>query len=174
MFFESQNLNMQIFIWRMADFHKLRFPIKNPAFYVWLHSDHHLCFPKIEYCCPGQNESYFTFVSLSRWWLAGDPPVSPPPSRPPPMLILGTYIFAKGRLAFCTAAAVPGSHKNTVHQSCTGNQGPPLALYSSFLGQQGLQATFLLFQNFERVQQTSSHLVGLANLKMLDAGQNVW
>ena len=87
------------------------------------------------------------------------------------MLILGTYIFAKGRLAFCTAAAVPGSHKNTVHRSCTGNQGPPLALYSSLLG---LQATFLLFQNFERVQQTSSHLFGLANLKMLGAGQNVW
>ena len=102
--------------------------------------------------------------------VVGDPPVSPPPSRPPPMLILGTYIFAKGRLAFCTAAAVPGSHKNTVHRSCTGIQGPPLALYSSLLGQ---QATFLLFQNFERVQQTSSHLVGLANLKILGAGQDI-
>ena len=41
-------------------------------------------------------------------------------------------------LLFCTAAA--GSQKNTVQWSCTSNQGPPLALYSSFLGQQGLQA----------------------------------
>ena len=70
-----------------------------------------------------------------------------------------------GKVHFCSRAVLLCTA--TVHRSCTGIQGPPLALYSSFLGQQGLQATFLLFQNFERVQQTSSHLVGLAPLKML-------
>ena len=53
------------------------------------------------------------------------------------------------------------------HCTVGGVQGQPGSPVQLFLDHQGLQATFLLFQNFERVQQTSSHLVGLAPLKML-------
>ena len=79
------------------------------------------------------------------------------------MLILGTYmvafLYSSCRLSekHCTVEL----HKQP---------GSPVGPVQLFLGQQALQATFLLFQNFERVQQTSSHLV---TLKMLRAGQNV-
>ena len=43
-----------------------------------------------------------------------------------------------GKVHFCSRAVLLCTA--TVHRSCTGIQGPPLALYSSFLGQQGLQA----------------------------------
>ena len=148
----------------MAVFHKIHLPIA--YFQFCSNSDHYCC--KVVMCVAKHNNFY---ICLFLSWC--NPPVRPPPSRPPPMLILGTYIFFCKRPLFCTEA-VPGSQANTVHWSCTGNQGPPLDLHSSFLGQQGPQATFLLFQHFERVQQTSSHLVGLATLKMLGAGQNVW